>query len=235
MMLEILGVPFSAHTRKAILAALEKGVAYRLVPVVPILSEGPMAPPPDWGSLSPLGKIPVLRDGAFSVPDSSVISLYLERRHPEPPLLPAAPGALAEALWIEEYVDSGLQHHVLHGLLAERAFARMAMNREPDEALIERSITVEIPPGLRYLDERIQGRTYFAGDAFSVADIAVASILINYHYAGCQLSQEQYPHLHKHFYAQLTRPSFQQAFATELPAARQIPTLDVSLLERVTR
>ena len=53
-MLRIHGVPFSAHTRKVILAAIEKGIAYELVPVVPL------APPAGWTDLSPLGLIPAI-------------------------------------------------------------------------------------------------------------------------------------------------------------------------------
>jgi glutathione S-transferase len=234
-MLQILGIPFSAHTRKAIIVAIEKGVAYQLVPVAPLFSSGPMAPPADWARLSPLGTIPVLRDGDLVIPDSSVIGLYLERRFPEPALYPSGAEALAEALWIEEYVDSGLQQHVLHGLLAERALARLAMNREPDLALIERSLTQEIPPRLAYLEERLAGRRYFAGDAFSIADIAVVSILINYHYAGCELSAEAHPRLRRHLEEQLARPSFQKAFESELPAARKVPTLSLGLVERAAR
>lgn len=231
-MLQIYGVPFSAHTRKAIVFALEKQLPYELVPVAPLFKEGPMAPPADWARLSPLGKIPVLRDGDVVIADSSVIGLYLERRHPQPPLYPAAPERFAEALWIEEYVDSGLQQHVLHGLLAERALARLAMNREPDQALIERSLTRDIPPKLAYLEERLEGRRYFAGDTFSMADITVVSILMNYHYAGCELSPSQHPRLLRHLHEQLGRPSFRRAIEVELPAARKVPTLSLSLVER---
>ena len=231
-MLQILGVPFSAHTRKVIIFALEKGLEYRLVPVAPLFTEGPLAPPADWARLSPLGKIPVLRDGDRAIADSSVIGLYLERRFPEPALYPADPGRFAEALWVEEYVDSGLQQHVLHGLLAERAFARAAMKREPDLGLIERSLDREIPPKLAYLEGCLADRRFFAGDAFSMADIAVVSILLNYHYAGCSLSPSEHPRLARHLDEVLARPSFQRALEAELPAVRQVPAMDRSLVER---
>ena len=233
-MLEILGVPFSAHTRKVLVALHEKEIAFRLVPVVPVLAEGPTAPPPDWPRLSPTKKIPVLRSGEVVVADSSVIGLYLERRFPERSLYPTNPEAYARALWIEEYVDSALQQHVLHGLLAERAFARVAFGREPDEVLIRRSLDEEIPPKLAYLEGQLEGRTFFAGDDFSVADITVASILINYHYAGCELDESEHPRLHRHLFAMLARDCFQKQLAMELPAARQLPTLDLTLVERAT-
>jgi effector-binding domain-containing protein len=56
-MLKIHGLPFSAHTRKVIVAALEKQIPYELIRVVPLM------PPPRWRELSPLGLIPAIEDG----------------------------------------------------------------------------------------------------------------------------------------------------------------------------
>src|SRR5262245_40243447 len=65
VMLEILGVTFSVHTRKVLLALREKNLPFELQPVIPL------SPPPGWRELSPLGKIPVLRTPELTVPDSS--------------------------------------------------------------------------------------------------------------------------------------------------------------------
>lgn len=82
-MLKIHGVPFSAHTRKVIIAALEKGIPYEIVPVVPL------TPPPGWSELSALGLIPAIQDGDFTLADSSVICQYLDRAYPGVTLYPA--------------------------------------------------------------------------------------------------------------------------------------------------
>jgi glutathione S-transferase len=58
--------------------------------------------------LSPLGKVPVLVDGADVIADSSVIARYLERLHPEPRLIPSDPTARAYALLLEEWADEAL-------------------------------------------------------------------------------------------------------------------------------
>ena len=71
-MLKIHGVPFSAHTRKVIIAALEKGIAHEIVPVIPL------TPPPGWTELSALGLIPAIQDGEFTLADSSVMDLIKE-------------------------------------------------------------------------------------------------------------------------------------------------------------
>jgi glutathione S-transferase len=221
-MLKIHGVPFSAHTRKVILAASEKGLPYELVPVIPL------TPPPGWTSLSPLGLIPAIEDGDFTLADSSVITLYLEQTHPRPSIYPADAQARARALWVEEFVDGGLASHVLRGLLVQRVFAPKFLNKEPDEALIRTSLQM-IPPRLAYLESALEGREYFAGEDFSVADIAVASILINYHYAGEKVSEQSHPRLHAHLQRTLRRSRLRKAFEGEVPAAASIGALDLSL------
>jgi glutathione S-transferase len=225
-MLKIHGVPFSAHTRKVIIAAIEKDLPYDLVPVVPL------APPPDWRQLSPLGHIPAIEDGPVRLADSSVICQYLERQHPTPSLYPSAAGAFGQALWIEEFVDGGLQQHVLRGLLMQRVFAPKFLNRAPDEQLIQKSLTEMIPPALGYLENSLSAE-YFVGGSFSIADITVASILINFHYAGERLEADRHPKLHRYLERTLKRESFRKAFEKELPAARSVGALDMSLFGRL--
>src|SRR5262245_38085737 len=212
-MLEIFGVPFSAHTRKVLLSLREKAMPFELRPVIPL------APPPGWQQLSPLGKIPVLRTPELTVADSSVILQYLERVQPAPAMLPSDAPALARALWFEEFVDGGLAPHVLGGLLLQRVFAQRFLKRAPDEALIRRSLELEIPPRLAYLEDNIQGE-FLVGSSFGIADITVASMLINYQFAGERL--DAYPKLSRYLEGLWRRPSFQQQFAHELPVVEQI-------------
>jgi len=77
-----LGSPF---VRKAIVALTEKGIKYDHDPVIPFPAN------PEYRKIHPLGRIPAYRDGDRVLPDSSVILAYLERTHPEPPLLPQDP------------------------------------------------------------------------------------------------------------------------------------------------
>lgn len=225
-MLKIHGVPFSAHTRKVIVTALEKGLSYELNPVVPL------NPPQGWSELSPLGLIPVIQDGATTLADSSVIGLYLERKYPERPFYPADPAALGRALWIEEFVDSALAPHVLHGVLLQRVFAPRFLNQPPDEALVARSVSELIPPRLGYLERALSG-PWFAGAVFTIGDVAVASILLNYHYAGLEIDAKQYPALRGFLERALRRASFRQALGVEIPAAEEVGGLDLSLLHRL--
>jgi glutathione S-transferase len=175
-----------------------------------------------------------LRTEQLTVADSSVICQYLERTAPTPAIYPAEATQFARALWLEEFVDGALAPHVLRGLLMERVFARPFLKREPDEAVIRRSLEQELPPKFDYLERNVSGN-FLVADQLSIADITVASMLINFHFAGERL--RGYPKLERYFHTLLSRPSFQQAFAVELPAAQPLEGhgLDLKVLREALK
>jgi hypothetical protein len=61
--------------RKTRVALVGKGIEYKRVPL------NPFVPTPELMALSPLGRLPVLRDEHVTLPDSSCIIAYLERRY----------------------------------------------------------------------------------------------------------------------------------------------------------
>jgi glutathione S-transferase len=75
--------PFCARVR---IVLAEKGIEYETVEV-------DLDDRPSWiYEKNPLGKVPVLEEDAFVLPESAVINEYLEERYPEPALWPADPG-----------------------------------------------------------------------------------------------------------------------------------------------
>lgn len=52
-----------------------------------------------------LGRVPVLEEDAFVLPESAVINEYLEERYPDPPLWPADPGERAAGRLLVERFD----------------------------------------------------------------------------------------------------------------------------------
>jgi glutathione S-transferase len=89
--------PYCARVR--ILLA-EKGVEHELVPI-------DLDDRPDWlWEKNATGRVPVLEEGAFVLPESVVIMEYLEERFPEPALLPPDPAARALARLTVERFDS---------------------------------------------------------------------------------------------------------------------------------
>jgi glutathione S-transferase len=64
---------------------------------------------PDWlYAKNPLGKVPVLEEGALVLPESVVIMEYLEERYPEPALLPSDPAGRALVRLRIERFDNAL-------------------------------------------------------------------------------------------------------------------------------
>ena len=224
-MLKIHGVPFSAHTRKVIIAALEKGIPYEIVPVIPL------TPPPGWSELSTLGLIPAIQDGDFTLADSSVICQYLDRAYSGASLYPGDARQFARVLWIEEFVDGGLAPHVLRGLLMQRVFAPKFLGKAPDEALIHTSLTQMIPARFAYLEKVLTG-DWFVANSFSMADVTVASILMNFQFAGEVIDVAIYPKLARFLARALARPSFRKALQAEIPAAKSVGALDLRVYDR---
>ena len=211
-MLKLYGVPISVHTRKVVVTAIEKKIAYENEPVIPF------QPPPGWDDLSPTGKIPVCRDGELVLRDSSVICAYLERTHPAPPLYPSGNRDYAQALWFEEYADGTVFRDVMHGLFFQKIVRPNILKQPADAGVIDAILNSALPRVFGYLDAAL-GRQYLAGVAFSVADIALISNLINFHYLGFSVDRRRFPNLVSYFDEQLKRPSIVAALAAERPVA----------------
>ena len=74
--------PYCARVR---IVLAEKAVEYETVTI-------DLQSRPDWlYEKNPVGKVPVIEEDAFVLPESDVIMEYLEERYPEPALLPADP------------------------------------------------------------------------------------------------------------------------------------------------
>lgn len=210
-MLKIYGVPISVHTRKVIVAALEKKLKYDNEPVIPF------TPPTGWDSLSPTGKIPAIDDDGFRLADSAVINAYLERKHPKDPLYPKDTRDYGRALWFEQYA-SVLFRDVIHGLFFQKVIRPAFLKEETDADEIDRILLDAMPKTFAYLESQVNGE-YLVGDRFGIADIAVTSNLINYNYLGLRIDQNRYPKLSAYFKTQLGRASFAAALAAERPFA----------------
>jgi glutathione S-transferase len=211
-MLKIYGVPISVHTRKVILAAKEKGIAYENEAVIPF------SPPPGWGKLSPTGKIPVVTDGDLDVPDSSVICAYLERTRPSPPLYPSDTRDYVQSLWFEEFADGTIFREVIHGLFFQKVIRPGILEQATDQAVIDGILEDAMPKHFSYLEATLTG-PHLAGGRFSIADIATMSNLINYHYLGYRLETARFPRLARYFASHLQRPAIREALSAEQPVA----------------
>jgi len=203
------GINLSPFVRKVRIALKEKGIDYTLDPVIPLNVSA------EYKKISPLGKVPVYTtsDG-HHIPDSSVIIAYLERTKPQPALYPSNDAEFARALFLEEYADSVLAN-AAGTVFFQRIVAPRFLGQPTDQAAVEQAITETLPPLLAYLDSQIDGREFFAGNAFSVADIGVVSPLVNFAHAGERVDAARYPNLAGFVARMLERASIKELIAEE--------------------
>jgi glutathione S-transferase len=205
MALIVYGGSLSPFVRKVLVVLAEKGVEAKNENI------NPFAPPPEFLKISPLKRIPVLRDTDVpepnTLPDSSVICDYLENKFPNPPLYPKDAFARARALWYEEYADSTVASTIGPGLFFERVVKKM-MRQQPDEEICRKTLQEKLPPILDFLEKEIGGRQYFVGDSFTIADVSVGTMFVNFEHAGETVDGARWPKLAAYVKAIHERPSF---------------------------
>jgi glutathione S-transferase len=200
MTLALYGHPFSSYTQKVLVALYENGTPFEF------RSIGPETPQhvAEWSRRWPLLKFPLLLDGEREVMESSIIIEYLQLAHPGPaPLLPADPMAALDVRFMDRFFD-------LHVMDAMQIAVESALGRIPvksEEGL--RIATERLERAYAWLEGRLAGRTWAAGDAFTMADCAAAPFLF---YADwVHLISDAYPTLRAYRTRLLARPSFARA------------------------
>ncbi|RNJ62538.1 MAG: glutathione S-transferase family protein [Porphyrobacter sp. IPPAS B-1204] len=210
--LVIYGSPVSPFVRKVAGVCITKGVDYEVEPVN-------VFDPPQWfRDISPMKRIPVLRDRrvaeegvAGTIADSSAICAFIEKKHPAPALYPESPMALGEALFIEEYADTALAMAGGLGIFRPIFFA-VSKGQEPDLDKARDAWANQLPPLFDVLEARLAGREFFAGDALSIADITVATVLMQVSLVA-ETPLERWPALSAHFTAMQALPAIAGPYA----------------------
>ena len=175
--LVVYGTPLSPFVRKVEVVLREKGLEYDFENVN-IMAK------PDWFlEISPAGRIPVLRDRSIgaegvpgTVPDSSAICGYLERKVATPRLYPEDAYEYGRALWFEEYADSEMAGDIGLGIFRPLVFPRF-QGKESDVATARTTFKERLPRHFDYLERSLDGGRFLVGDRLTIADIAVACSL----------------------------------------------------------
>lgn len=217
-MLKIYGVPISVHTRKVIVAARLKGLPFDLIPVVPVM---PDQLPPNWRKLSPTGLVPALQDGDFALADSSAICAYLERKWPTPSLHPSDAQRCGHALWLEQYASGTLFRDVVRPLFHEAFVHPKVRGIATDQAVVGDVLNRILPEVFGYLDS-VSGGSFLAGDALSVADLAVMSNLTTMQYVGFELDRQRFARLAALYDRVVRVPEVTAALRAEQPVVQQM-------------
>ncbi len=158
---------------------------------------------PDFLAINPNGRVPVLIDGDLTLFESMAINLYLAKKY-DGGLQPKTPEDEARAVQWSFWGMTELEAQLIQMLLN----TVMLPEAERDPSKIEAAVEALERP-LRVLDGALADRAYLLGDAFTIADLNVASVLSLANIVGLDLSG--YTNVKRWFDACLSRPSFGRA------------------------
>jgi len=204
----IYGSSFSPYVRKTLAYIGEKGLTTEVKPT------NPFAPDPEFLTVSPFSKIPAFRDGDFTICDSTAIITYLEAKHPEPPLLPAAPESRARTVWFEEFADT-IVIPAMAKLFFNRFVAPRFLGRPGDEAIAQEGEIKDLPPILDYLERTIPDGGFLVDGRLTLADLAVASPFVNLDHVNVRPDPAKHPRVAAFVGRILARPSYAPWVAQE--------------------
>ncbi len=106
---------------------------------------------PDFLAINPMGKVPALVDGDLKLWESGAILLYLADSQGKMPTDPGQRGAIYQ--WV--------------------LFANSTLT----QAMVGEARETQLPKLLGAVDQSLTGQEFFVGGEFSVADVAMGSIL----------------------------------------------------------
>ncbi len=210
--LVIYGSAVSPFVRKVAACCIIKGAAYEIEPV------NVFAPPQWFRDISPMKRIPVLRDRSIAtegvggtIADSSAICAYIEKKHPAPALYPAAAFDHARALFLEEYADTSLAVAGGMGIFRPVFFA-VSKRQEPDLDKARTTWAEQLPPIFDTLEAALDGQAFFVGGALSIADVTVACVLGQIALVA-EMPLDGWPGLAAHFAAMSAHPAIAGPYA----------------------
>jgi glutathione S-transferase len=149
----------SPFGRKVAIALLEKGIAFETMWDEPWGDETCVA------DHNPLAQLPILiTDEDETLFESTYILEWIERRFPEPPLLPTDDDGILQAKKLMV---------VAEGVLTAWIGASMELRRvSPSEAWLARQ-RIKVTAGTEWLAQQIGDKEFAVRDTFSQADIAI--------------------------------------------------------------
>jgi len=130
-------------------------------------------PPSDaYRALHPLGTVPFLEDGDVRMSESVAMLLWIARRHGPTPLLPEEPAAQARVLELAVMSEATIGAQI-NGLL----MTKFAAPDGEKATWLARALEERTARAIDLVAERLGAGPFLAGDAFTLADIAVSTTL----------------------------------------------------------
>lgn len=199
--LKIYGVPQSRAFR-ALWCAKELGLDYESIPTHFANETSKSA---EYLAINPNGKIPAIVDGDFALWESMAINCYLARKHGTG-LWPSTVEGEGLVLQWSFFAVAELEKPLLAVLLNSPAAGRPDRDAKAGD---EGAVAARKP--LAILDAALAKSPYLLGDAFTIADLNCAALVLWGQFAGFDFSN--FPHVAKWLAACLARPAAQALLA----------------------
>lgn len=207
-MLKLYGTP-PTRVMRAIWLLNELGLEYHLVPVDLRRGENHQ---PDFLSLNPAAKVPVLVDDGAVLTESGAIQLYLAEKHPEAKLLP------------DSVEDRAQVYRWMFFLVTEIEQPLWRITRHtaiyPEDKRLPQDVelaTQECRDMVAVLERHMQGREFLVADRISVADFTAAYTL---DWANEMGLLEDAPKLREYLRSMYARPAAPPTIAETFAAQR---------------
>ena len=210
MSLTLYAHPFSSYCQKVLVALWENEVPFTYRHL-----EEPGAGE-ELAALWPIGRFPVLVDDGQTVVESSIIIEHLALHHGGAvQLVPREPEAALEVRFMDRFFDnyvmSAMQQPVFEALRTEGSRKDEAMDKARQA----------LDTAYAWLEARLDGRTWAAGEDFTMADCAAAPSLFYADWVH-QIGLD-FPGLRAYRSRLLARPSFARAIEEGRPYRSYFP------------
>jgi glutathione S-transferase len=206
--------PLSSFSQKVLIALYENDTPFE----PHVVNFGDDTSRREFFELWPIGKIPVLVDGArdWTVPETSIIIEYLDQHYPGATRFIPADSDLARQMRMRDrffdlYVNVPMQKIVGDRLRAEGQHDPFGV----DEA---RKL---LATALELVDGAMGSKQWAAGAEFSMADCAAAPAL--WYANEVQPFAEKHPHAYAYLQRLMARPSFARALREAEPYLKYFP------------
>ncbi len=214
MTLRLFAHPLSSYCWKVLIPLYEAGTPFTFEMIQFGAEDGPVV---EFMQRWPIGKMPLLRDEARgeTVVESSIIIEYLDRHYPGAGLIPADPDTALTARFLDRFFDNyvmtpqgRLVFEVIRPEGAKDPFGVAEARALLDKAYSRLEATLS------------DGRTWAAGEAYSLADVSASPSLF---YAQRCHPWGDRPALQAYYDRLETRPSFQRVIAEAQPYMHMFP------------
>jgi len=167
--------------------------------------------PPEYKALHPLGTAPIITDGDVVLPESGAIIEYI--------IVKSGNGRLTVGPAAPNYADYLFWFHFANGSMLPSQMRLMFLNMAggDDEDPRARFIRDRAETPWKMVEQRLGEAPYFAGDAFTAADIIMGFNLTTMRaFAGRDLAD--YPNIKAYLARIGARPAYKRAMAKGDPA-----------------